>query len=107
MWAVRSSAPAAGSRPSALAGMIASRSVVSMRSWSAEKPGASSLMYASVVEQVGEVLLHRVGDVERQRLDRVGGIHGGGGDEDAAVDDEEVLHVVAAAPGVHHRGARI
>src|SRR6187402_461876 len=66
------------------------------------------------VEQIGEALLHLVGDVEREGLDGGGRVHTARGDENAAVDDEEVLHVVGATPfvddgalgvGAHPRGA--
>ena len=54
------------------------------------------------VEECREALLHAVGDIERQSLDGGGRVHTAGGDPDAAIDDEQVLHVVAAAPFVHH-----
>src|SRR6266568_8097118 len=66
------------------------------------------------IEQIGETLLHLVGDVERDGLDGGGRIDSARGDENAAVDDEEILHVMRAAPFVddgalgispHPRGA--
>src|SRR3954466_10653032 len=52
------------------------------------------------IEQIGEALLHLVGDVEREGLNGGGWIHAARGDEDAAIDDEEILDVVRAAPFV-------
>lgn len=43
------------------------------------------------VEEIGEALLHLVGDVEREGLDGGRWIDPARGNEDAAVDDEEVL----------------
>src|SRR5437870_6252952 len=61
----------------------------------------------SSIEQIGETLLHLVGDVERDGLDGGGRVGAARCDEHAAVDDEEVLHVVGAAPFVHDRTRRV
>src|SRR5262249_39395626 len=55
------------------------------------------------IEQVGEALLHLVGDVESQRLDRGCGVHTTGGDKQTAVDDEQVFDIVRAPPLVDDR----
>src|SRR4030095_5533060 len=81
------SAPAPGSRPSLLGGSRSSSTLASVRASSTENAcGRGSSSMASV-EEVAEVLLHRLGDVERERLDRVRRGHGGGGDEDASLDE--------------------
>src|SRR5271166_3666823 len=67
----------------------------------------STLFIAASIEQIGQTLFHLVRDIERNRLDGGGRVDAAGGDEHAAVDDEEVLHVVRAAPFVHHRALGI
>src|SRR6201995_497627 len=91
-----SSAP--GTSYSWLAGMIIAAIV--LRSSRCLGVGVGSTDMPPSIEQIGEALLHLVGDVERKRLDGGGRIDAARGDEDAAVDDEEVLHVVRAAPFV-------
>jgi hypothetical protein len=46
------------------------------------------------IEQMGQALLHLIGDVERQGLDRGCRVHATGSDEQTAIDDEQVLHIV-------------
>src|SRR3977135_1029048 len=94
-----SSAP--GTPQAALGGMITPASACRSRTCSAVRSGFCMAIFS--VEQVGEALLDAVGDVERQRLDGRSRIDAAGGHPDAAVDDEEILHVMAAAPFVHHR----
>ena len=59
--------------------------------------------FVSSVEQVRQVLLHRVRNVQSQSLDSVSRIHRGSGDEDTTVDDEQVTNVVASPPLVDDR----
>ena len=75
--------------------------------WASVSTGSFDTVAPGSVEEVREVLLDRVGDVERARLDRARAIHAARRDEDAAVDDEQVLHVVAAPPAVHDGGRRV
>src|SRR5271166_2071235 len=65
------------------------------------------IAFLSSIEQRGQALLDAVGDVKRQRLDRSCRVHPSRGDEDAAIDDEQVLHVMAAAPFIHHGSGRV
>ena len=69
--------------------------------------GRALVRLSASIEQGRQPLLDLVGDIQRQRLDGRCRVHPAGGDPDAAVDDEQVLHVVAAAPCVHHGPFRI
>src|SRR5437762_1004657 len=97
-WIAGSSAP--GTLNSSLAGTIMAAIVQRSSRW-ARGSWLSADMMASV-EEIGETLLHLVGDVERDGLDGRGRTDPARGDEDAAVDDEEILHVVRATPFVDH-----
>src|SRR5829696_1079419 len=94
-WIAGSSAP--GTLYSSLAGMIMAATVRRSSRWD-----CVSSDITSSIEEIGEALLHLVGDVERNGLNGGGRIDAARGDEQAAVDDEEVFHVVRAAPFVHH-----
>mgnify|MGYP006198198401 CR=1 FL=1 len=59
-------------------------------------------MMDGIVEQIREPFLHLIGDIERERLNRMGWVDAGGGDENAPIDDEEIPDVVAASPFVDH-----
>src|SRR6185437_5224888 len=90
-----------GTLYSVLAGMIIAATARRSSRW-ADVSVLSSDISASV-EQIGEALLHLVGDVERDGLDGGGRIDAARGDEHAAVDDEQVFHIVRPAPFVDHR----
>src|SRR5689334_13171278 len=98
-----SSAP--GTSYSALAGIIMP-AIMRRSSRCAAVSSSFDCMMASIKE-VGEALLHLIGDVERDGLDGGGRIDAARGDEQAAVDDEEVLHVVRTAPFIDHRALRV
>src|SRR5580704_18159570 len=76
-------------------------------SWGDDILMTASFHVGASVEQVGETLLHLIGDIERQRLDGGGRVHAAGGDEEASVDDEQVFHVVRTPPLVHDRAIRV
>src|ERR1700733_14645654 len=98
-----SSAP--GTLYSVLAGIIiAATSRKSSRCFGVS--GVSADIAASI-EQIGQALLHLIGDVERDGLDGGGRVHAARRDEQAAVDDEQVFDVVRAAPFVDHRARRV
>ena len=69
--------------------------------------GDDEVSHLIAIEQAGQALLDAVRDVERERLDCSRRVQAGGCDGDAAIDDEQVLHVVAAAPFVHHGARRV
>src|SRR6266702_7641621 len=102
-WMAASSAP--GTAYSELAGIIMAATVRKSARW----PGVSAFSadIASSIEQIGEALLHLVGDVERDGLEGGGRIDATRGDEQAAVDDEQVLYIVRTAPFVDHGPRRI
>src|SRR5438128_1503655 len=97
-WIPGSSAP--GTLYSSLAGTIIAATVQRSLRWA-----WVSSDIASSIEQIGETLLHLVGDVERDRLDGRGRVDATRRHEHTAVDDEEVLHVMRTAPFIDH-GAR-
>src|SRR4029079_16844820 len=100
-WIAESSAP--GTLYSSLAGMIIAATVRRSLRWARVSSTLGDM--AVSIEEVGEALLHLVGDVERDRLDGRGRVHAARRHEDAAVDDEKIFHVVRATPFVDH-GAR-
>src|SRR4249920_828619 len=102
-WIAVSSAP--GTLYSSLAGMIIAAMVRRSPRWAEVSSFVSDM--ATSIEQIGEALLHLVGDVERDGLDGGGRIDAARGHEHAAVDDEEILHVMRPAPLVDHRARRI
>src|ERR1700740_1618765 len=97
-WIAASSAP--GTLYSSLSGIIMPEITRRSSRW-AEVRDFSTIMWSSI-EEIGEAALHLIGDVERDGLDGGGRVDAAGGDEHAAIDDEEVLHVMRAAPFVHH-----
>src|SRR6201999_3622386 len=98
-----SSAP--GTSYSWLAGMIIAAIV--LRSSRCLGVSVGSTDMPPSIEQIGEALLHLVGDVERDGLDGGGRIDAARGDEHAAVDDEQIFHVVRPAPFIDHGLLRI
>src|SRR6476661_5003818 len=98
-WIAASSAP--GTLYSSLAGMIIAAMVRRSPRWAEVSSFVSDM--ATSIEQIGEALLHLIGDVERDGLDGGGRVDAARGDEHAAVHDEQVLHVVRAAPFVDDR----
>src|SRR5258708_25021268 len=102
-WIAPSSAP--GTSYSALAGIIIALMTRRSSRWAGVR--AFSAVMAASIEQIGQAALHLVGDVERDGLDGGGRVDAAGSDEHAAVDDEQVLHVMRAAPFVHHRARGI
>src|SRR3569832_415598 len=97
-WIAASSAP--GMRYSTLAGII--MPAIVRKSWRCASVSCSFDCMAASIKEVGEALLHLIGDVERDGLDGGGRIDAARGDEQAAVDDEEVLHVMRTAPFIDH-----
>src|SRR5579863_2934044 len=97
---IGSSAP--GTPNSVLAGMIIPAMHWRSRNSAADRLALVSLCMSLSIEQGGQALLHRVGDIKRQGLDCTGRIHAARGDEDAAIDDEQVLHIVTSAPFIDH-----
>src|SRR5260370_34838336 len=93
-WTAASSAP--GTLYSSLAGIIIA-AMVRKSSRCAEVRIFSADIISSI-EQIGEALLHLVGDVERDGLDGGGRVHAARRHEHAAVDEEEILHIVRPAP---------
>src|SRR6185436_7535844 len=87
VWIAASSAP--GTAYSVLAGMIMA-ATVRKSARGAELRAFSADIFSSI-EQIGEALLHLIGDVERDGLDGGGRIDAARGDENAAVDDEQVF----------------
>src|SRR5882757_6012011 len=96
-WIAASSAP--GTAYSVLAGMIKAATARKSSRW--VRLSVSSSDITSSIEQIGEALLHLIGDVERDGLDGGGRVDAARGDEQAAVDDEQILDIVRAAPFVH------
>src|SRR5436190_23143334 len=102
-WIAGSSAP--GTLYSSLAGTIIAAIVRRSSRWAEVSSFAADI--TSSIEQIGETLLHLVGDVERDGLDGGRRIDAARGHEHAAVDDEQVLYIVRAAPFVDHGARRV
>src|SRR5260370_12881248 len=102
-WTAASSAP--GTLYCSLAGIIIAAMV--RRSSRCAEVRIFSADIASSIEQIGEALLHLIGDVERDSLDGGGRIDAARRHEHAAVDHEEILHVVRPAPFVDDRPCRV
>src|SRR5260370_36654250 len=102
-WTAASSAP--GTLYCSLAGIIIAAMV--RRSSRCAEVRIFSADIASSIEQMGEALLHLIGDVERNGLDGGGRVDAARRHEHAAVDDEEILHVVRPAPFVDDRACRV
>src|SRR5260370_15360772 len=102
-WTAASSAP--GTLYCSLAGIIIAAMV--RRSSRCAEVRIFSADIASSIEQIGEALLHLIGDVERDSLDGGGRIDAARRHEHAAVNDEEILHVVRPAPFVDDRACRV
>src|SRR5882724_6478063 len=100
MSACTAASSAPGTLYSSLAGMIMPATVRRSSRWRWVRVFGSDI--TSSIKEIGEALLHLVGDVERDGLDGGGRVDAARGDEHAAIDDEEILHVVRAAPFVHH-----
>src|SRR5512140_3160733 len=94
-WIAASSAP--GTLYSSLAGTIMAATVRRSSRWRWVNAGTDII---SSIKEIGEALLHLIGDVERDGLNGGGRVDASRGDEHAAVDDEEILHIVRAAPFV-------
>src|SRR5882762_4589452 len=100
-WIAASSAP--GTLYSSFDGIIMPATVRKSSCWAEER--ATDII--SSIKKIGEALLHLVGDVERDGLNGGRRVNAARGDEYAAIDDEKVLHVVRAAPFVHHGTIRV
>src|SRR5277367_39633 len=94
-----SSAP--GTLYSLLAGMIMPAMAWRSSRWAGVRIASRDI--TASIEQIGQTLLHLVGDIERNGLDRRGRIDAARGDEHAAIDDEQVFHVMRPSPFVDHR----
>src|SRR3978361_1914519 len=102
-WIAASSAP--GALYAVLAGMIMAETARK----SSRCRGGSALFgnMTTSIEQIGETLLHLIGDVERDGLDGRSRIDAARSDEQAAVDDEQVFDIVRPTPFVNQRGRGI
>src|SRR5579863_6894854 len=96
---IASSAP--GTPYSVLAGIITPAMMRKSSRWAAVRVVSAAMV--SSIKQIGEPLLHLIGDVKRDGLDGGSRVHPARGDEHAAVDDEQVLDIMRPAPFVDHR----
>src|SRR3954453_17464370 len=95
-WIAVSSAP--GTLYSSLRGMIMPATVQRSSCWAEVR----AIDIISSIKEIGEALLHLIGDVERDGLNGGCRVDAARSNEHAAIDDEKIFYVVRAAPLVHH-----
>src|ERR1700754_1901095 len=97
MSACTAASSAPGTLYSSLAGMIMPAMARRSSRWRWVRVGSDIV---SSIKEIGEALLHLIGDVERDGLDGGGRVDAAGSNENAAVDDEQVFDIVRTAPFV-------